>query len=143
MKILQGISFISILAALIVHGLWPEKFLIDRYSALFLFLLAIPLVASYLRKAKWFGAEFDFKETIHQVAELVQKSEIKAKEKQGGKTVTKPYFETFSVDKSLLLVSEDPSLALAALRIEIERVLSNTVKIIKSVQFVLRRGRQQ
>ena len=39
----------------------------DNFSIGLLFLLAIPLVAPYLKKAKWFGAEFTFRDEINKL----------------------------------------------------------------------------
>ena len=62
MKKIQWVAFTFIIAIVIVRGFWPEEFTLDKYSVGLLFRLAIPLLAPFLKKAKWFGAEFDFKE---------------------------------------------------------------------------------
>ena len=74
MKTMQWLTFTIIVFILTIRGFWPESFAFDNYSALLLFLLAIPLLAPFLKKAKWFGAEFDFKESIQTLSTLVEKS---------------------------------------------------------------------
>lgn len=121
---MQWLAFIVIILIVFVHGFWPAAFLLDKFSMGLLFLLAIPLLSPFLKKAKWFGAEFNFKEDIKRATKLVEKSEARAKEisvKQG-KTVSE--FKTFRTETARQLLSSDPNLALAALRIEIERVIT-------------------
>lgn len=127
MKIMQWTAFFFIVIILIVRGIWPDFFVLDRFSIGLLFLLSIPLLAPYLKKAKWFGAEFVFKDEIRKLDVMVQKSEQQAKEaKEKGKAPI-GIFETFSTQNSLNLIDSDPNLSLAALRIEIERVLTKAL----------------
>lgn len=126
MKTMQWAAFVFILAIVIVRGLWPDKFALDDISFLLLFLVAIPLLAPFLKKAKLFGAEFDFKENIQQLSNLVEESVEESKEE---KTQIEEdnrgvgLFETFSAESAMNIVQQDPNLALAAVRIEIERIL--------------------
>ncbi|HEY9833545.1 MAG TPA: DUF4145 domain-containing protein [Stenomitos sp.] len=124
---MQWLAFIVIISIVFIHGFWPTAFVLDTFSMGLLFLLAIPLLSPFLKKAKWFGAEFNFKEDIKRATKLVEKSEAKAKEissKQGKKEVE---FKTFTTETARQLLGSDPNLALAALRIEIERVLTAAV----------------
>ena len=122
MKTIQWIAFIFLLGIIIVRGFWPESFALDKYSIGLLFLLAIPLLAPFLKRAKWFGAEFDFKENIQQLDDLVEESNEEAKS-VAEKTRPTEFIETFSAESAMNLVEQDPNLALAALRMEIERIL--------------------
>lgn len=122
MKMIQWAAFVFIVAIVIVHGFWSEVFTLDRYSVGLLFLLAIPLLAPFLKKAKWFGAEFDFKENIQQLVNLVEESKEESKEIEEEKQPV-TIIETFSAESAMNLVEQDPNLSLAALRIEIERIL--------------------
>ena len=97
---------------------------------LLLFLLVIPMLAPFIKKAKWFGAEFEFKDHIEKAKKLVEQSEGRAKEKYGELLAQKPHFETFATSSARSLVAKDPNLALAALRIDMERVLSCAVGVI-------------
>ena len=58
MKIMQWIAFFFIVIVLLMRGFSPGLFNLDQFSISLLFLLAIPLLAPYLKEAKWFGAEF-------------------------------------------------------------------------------------
>lgn len=121
---MQWVAFIFIMVVLLIRGFWPELFNLDKFSIGLLFLLAIPLLAPYLKKAKWFGAEFVFRDEIKKLDTIVQKSEQQAKEaEEKGKTQIR-IFETFSTKNALNLLDSDPNLSLAALRIEIEKILS-------------------
>lgn len=133
MHIIQWSSFLTILAMVIIHGIWPSAFTVDKLSMLLLMLLAIPLIAPFMKKAKWFGAEFEFRDHIEKAKKLVEKSEAhakKAKEQHGSSLANKSRFETFSTSSAQRLVAEDPNLALAALRIDMERVLSRAAEVL-------------
>lgn len=134
MKLMQWLSFLIILALILIHGIWPEAFVIDKLSMLLLLLLAIPLLAPFIKKAKWFGAEFEFKDQIEKAKKLVEKSEAQAKKQYGDRLAHKPRFETFSTSSAQRLIAEDPNLALAALRIDMERVLSHAVGVLVSTK---------
>jgi hypothetical protein len=136
MKLIQWLAFFFILGILIIRGIWPEDFSIDKFSIALLFLLAIPLIAPYLKKAKWFGAEFIFKDEIKRLDNTVQKAEQKAE-----KTQSLPIpFETFAIKNASDLLDIDPTLSLAALRIEIEKVLSATANKLVDTNKDLKRG---
>lgn len=108
---------------IIVHGFWPDLFRIDLVTILIFFVLSFPFTAKYLRKAKILGAEFEFNKEIIETEKLVDISTEKAKkDKSFGKTKTLP-FRTFELSTVRDLLNSDHVLALAALRIEIERKL--------------------
>ena len=129
MKIMQWLTFTIIVCLLTIRGFWPDSFAFDKYSALLLFLLAIPLLAPFLKKAKWFGAEFDFKESIQNLSSLVEKSKASSKHERK-ELNAESIFNTFSSDMAIQLVEQDPNLALASLRIEIEKTLRLAYKIL-------------
>ena len=124
---MQWIAFLFIVSILIVRGILPNYFILDSFSISLLFLLSIPLVAPYLKKAKWFGAEFEFKDEIKKLNTIVEKTEQQTKnaELKGASSIR--VFETFPAQSSLKLLDSDPNLSLAALRIDIEKVLSSAV----------------
>lgn len=131
---MQWIAFIFIIITLFVRGFWPGSFKIDKFSIGLLFLVAIPLLAPYLKKAKWFGAEFVFRDEIKKLEPLVQKSEQQAKEaEEKGETLIS-IFDTFSTNNSLNLLNSDPNLSLAALRIKIEEVLSKATNRLFNIR---------
>lgn len=129
---MQWIAFLIIAALLIIHGIWPAYFVIDKFSMGLLFLLAIPMLAPFLKKAKGFGFEFEFNQEIKKALKFIEKSEEQAKQKDMQlhfpKGALKIPLETFSTQNSLQLLDSDPNLALASLRIEIDRVLQLAVK---------------
>jgi hypothetical protein len=55
-----------------VHGFWSDIFKLDSITILLFFILAIPYIAQYLRKAKLPGAEFEFKENIAKLQKLIE-----------------------------------------------------------------------
>ena len=127
---MQWIAFIFIVTVLIIRGLWPGLFSLDRFSINLLFLLAVPLLAPYLKKAKWFGAEFVFRDEIKKLDTIVQKSEQQSIEAEKQGKGSRSIFETFSTKNALQLLGLDPNLSLASLRIEIERVLTKAARIL-------------
>ena len=114
-----------------MHGFFPSIFQIDWYSVLILFILSIPVLAPYLRRAKVPGAEFEFKDEILETKKLVQKS-IKETQKKNESSANRKTisYETFNLTPIRELLGSDHTLALAALRIEIERRLRNLIPAI-------------
>ena len=123
MKIIHWLTLIIGIALILVHGLWPDEFEVDIITILIFFVLVIPFVAPYLRKAKFPGAEFEFKEEINETRKLVQLSVEQAKEAENAGERKILQFETFRLSAVRQLLDSDPILALAALRIEMERKL--------------------
>jgi hypothetical protein len=130
MKLMQWLSFSIIFILIVIHGIWPKMFMIDSLSMLLLFLLAIPLLAPFLKKAKLLGAEFEFKDEIKKVKELVDKSVEQARKDHGDLIGRNENFETFLTSSAQRIAVDDPNLALAALRIDMERVLTHAVKVL-------------
>ncbi|MCK4735078.1 MAG: hypothetical protein KAT65_21680, partial [Methanophagales archaeon] len=123
MKIIQWLIVIIGIMLIVVHGFWSDVFKVDGVTILILFILSIPFVAQYLRKAKFPGAEFEFKEEIRETQKLVQLSVEQAeKDERAGEAKILP-FETFKLSAVRELLDSDSVLALAALRIEIEKKL--------------------
>lgn len=120
---MKWLTFLGVIL-IIIHGFWPNFFIVDTITVLLFFILLLPSVAPYLKRAKIPGVEFEFKEEIQETRKVVQRSVEKAKENERtGKAKILP-FETFKLSAvKKLLESEDFVLALAALRIEIERKL--------------------
>jgi len=115
----QWIVFFIILTIIIVRGFIPNIFILDKYSFIMLFLLSIPLLAPYLKFAKLFGSEFTFKDNIDKLEKLVEETEKEEKDDE----LNNISLITFNSKRAIDLVKQDPNLALAALRMEIERVL--------------------
>ena len=124
--IIIGISLI------IIHGFIPKIFLVDGITILILFILSIPYLAFFLRKAKIAGAEFEFKDEITKTEELVKKSIEVAENKKKIKKDERVFFQTFDIEPIKKLLNSDEVLALAALRMEIEkkfRIADNFFKL--------------
>lgn len=118
------------IALIVIHGFYSNVFTVDWYTIVILLILSIPFLSRFLKRAKVAGAEFEFRDEIDSTKIAVQQSVEKAKSKTGGKS--KPVkFETFNLQSTKKLLDSDPVLALASLRIEIERKLSLAVKFFK------------
>ena len=118
------------LALIIIHGFWNNFFMVDYYTIIIFVILSIPFLSHFLKSAKVAGAEFEFREEIESTKKVVQQSVEIAKSKATGKSKTVK-FETFNLYSTKKLLNSDPILALASLRIEIERKLSLAVKFFK------------
>lgn len=121
--IMHWLVFIIGIILIIVHGFWQNLFIIDAITVLILFILSIPFFAQYLKKAKFPGAEFEFKDEIRETQKLVELSIQKAKEAESFGKASILQFETFKLSSIRNLLDSDPVLSLAALRIEVERKL--------------------
>ncbi|MCJ7646060.1 hypothetical protein MUO65_04035 [bacterium] len=131
MKIIQWSLNIIGVSLILSHAFWPEIIKIDGYTILVFFILYIPFIAQYVRKAKLLGAEFEFKNEIQETKILVKQSVERAeKAESAGKAKILP-FETFKLSTVKELLSSDPVLALASLRIEIEKRLRTTADILE------------
>lgn len=122
MKSIFWVIFIFGIILIIVHGFFPSVFKVDAFTILILFILSIPIVAPYLKKAKFPGAEFEFKDEIQETRELVKSVKQKEKAKIADEMKISP-FDRFRLRAVREQFYTDHVLALAALRIEIERKL--------------------
>jgi len=118
------------IALIIVHGLWSDIFKVDYFTLIIFLILSIPFLSQFLKRAKVPGAEFEFREEIESTKKVVQQSVEKAKSKTEGKSKPLP-FETFNLQMVKKLLDSDHVLALASLRIEIERKLRLALKSFK------------
>ncbi len=131
MKSIFWVIFIFGIILIIVHGFFSSVFKVDAFTVLILFILSIPIVAPYLKKAKFPGAEFEFKDEIKETNELVQKSVEQAeKAEDAGEKKILP-FETFRLSAVREQLDTDHVLSLAALRIEIEKTLRLATKFLE------------
>jgi len=122
---------------IVIRGFWSNYFVIDSLTILLFFIISLPYLSSYLKRAKIPGAEFEFKDSIKKIEKTVQRSIDKSKE--ATKENRSLYFKTFNVSsaKRLLELESDSSLALAALRIEIERKLRSAADFLNIQQMPL------
>lgn len=106
---------------------------VDALVVLIYFMLYIPIVGKYLESAKFLGSEFKFKNEIEKAKEYVKLSNeaietsknlnIENQENKNG-------FETFDLSVAKMIINTDHVLALASLRIEIERKLRTLSKFL-------------
>ena len=131
MRITQWHAITAIgIALIVIHGFWNDVFLVDYFTVIILFILCIPFLSQFLKRAKVPGAEFEFREEIESTEKVVKQSVEKSKSKTDGKIRPLP-FETFNTRTVKMLLDSDPILALASLRIEIERKLRRAMKHFK------------
>jgi len=130
-RIMQIVAFAVGIFLIAVHGFAPSVFEVDAYSILILFVISIPFLADYLRRARFFGAEFEFKEEIEKTRILVEASREQAEliDASVQHEVAQRY-EIFRLNRIEEILEEDPVLALAGLRIEIERKLRLAVEFL-------------
>ncbi len=107
---------------IVVHGFWNELFLVDSFTVIILLIISIPFLSHLIKRAKVPGAEFEFREEIENTKKIVQESVEKAKASANGKR-KQTKFETFDLYTARRMLRSDPVLALASLRIEIEKKL--------------------
>ncbi len=109
--------------------LWNSFFTIDYFSVIILVIICVPYLSQFLKKAKVAGAELEFKDEIESTKKIVKESIEKSKSENGE---MKPLpFETFNMSTAKEIVDTDPVLALASLRIEIEKKLRQAAKFFK------------
>lgn len=126
MKFYEIIFLLLGLALIVSRSFFSSIVTIDTTVIIIYFLLCLPIAARYLVKAKIFGAEFQFKEKIEEAREYVDKSREVAKEKD--KRI-KSSLGLFDLSQAKKMLTSDPVLALASLRIEIENKLRDAYGI--------------
>lgn len=126
MKIIHYLHWLVGIILIFLHGFFPNQFIIDNFIILIYFISSIPFIAQYIKKAKFPGAEFEFKEEIRKTEGLfnmldTSKFRIEA---DGSLAIV----ESKALDNARKLLDSDPVLALAVLRIEIEKSLKSIAK---------------
>jgi hypothetical protein len=103
---------------------------VDGFVILLYFMLYIPIVSKHLQSAKFLGSEFQFKDEIKKAKESVELSNqktaefsefVKNEDKVVGSIKNISNYETFDLSIVKTIVDADHILALAGLRIEIEK----------------------
>ena len=126
MKIFNYLFLIVGIILIFLHGFFPNQFTIDNFTILIYIIISIPSIAQFMKEVKFLGAKFIFKEEIRKTEKLINvfgtaklKTELNA-----SLTVVK----SKALDNARKLLESDPVLALAALRIEIEKNLKAIAK---------------
>jgi len=125
MKIIHYLHWLVGIMLIFLHGFFPDKFSIDNSILLIYFISSIPFIAQFLKEANLLGAKFIFKEEIRKTGKLINvsgTSRIKTNV-SGSLTILKS--KELDLDNVRKLLDSDPALALAALRIEIEKNLQS------------------
>lgn len=97
----------------------------DKFSFLLTLILAVPFISTYLDSLNIFGNNFNFKKSIDKIENLTNKATVALQESNENKKNNniEKYPLAFSILQSKELLSSDSTLALASLRIEIEKSL--------------------
>lgn len=104
---------------LILQILFKDLY-VDRTSILLFFMLAIPLTSEYLKNAKFLGSEFNFREEIKQTERHIEETDKKIKS-NGSKNISMVHIESFDLALTKEILKVNTNVALASLRIEIEK----------------------
>jgi hypothetical protein len=136
MKIISYLLVLVGITIIFLHGFFPSQFIIDNYTVFIFLIIFIPCIAPFIKEVNFLGAKFIFKEEIRKTEKLINASStIKIRTKVDGSLVIA---ELKSLDNAKKLLDADPVLALAALRIEIEKSLKS---IAEKLDFPIREKR--
>jgi len=126
MKIIHYLHWLVGIILIFLHSFFPSQFIIDNSIILIYFISSIPFIAQFLKEVNILGAKFKFKEEIRKTEKLINMSgtaKIRT-EVDASLAVVK----SKALDNARKLLDSDPVLALAALRIEIEKSLKTIAK---------------
>jgi hypothetical protein len=126
MKIIHYLHWLVGIILIFLHGFFPKQFVIDNFIILIYFISSIPFIAQYMKKVKFPGAEFEFKEEIRKTEKLLHLSGTAKVRTEANASLT--VVKSKALDNARKLLDSDPVLALAALRIEIEKSLKVIAK---------------
>ena len=129
LKFMQWISFLIIISLCLLSFFFPETYKFNNYTISVVFIIAIPLIAPFLKRAKFFGNEFDFKSEIKSLSLAVTQSEEVAQEKSPNNQNQDLELEVIPTSTSESLLDSDPVLSLAALRIDVEKIVGKLFKL--------------
>lgn len=126
MKIIHYLHWLIGIILIFLHGFFPNQFIIDNFIILIYFISSIPFIAQFLKEVNILGANFKFQEEIREVGKLINLSgtaKVKTEVKASLNVV-----KSKALDNARKLLDSDPVLALAALRIEIEKNIKTIAK---------------
>ena len=126
MKIIHYLHWLVGIILIFLHGFFPNQFIIDNFIILIYFISSIPFIAQFLKEVNIFGAKFKFQEEIRKIEKLFNVSGTA----RVGTEINVPLtvVKSKALDNARKLLDSDPVLALAALRIEIEKSLKVIAK---------------
>lgn len=94
---------------------------VDATAIVLYFIISLPVISDYVKSAKVLGSEFNFKDSIELVDTQISISKNKLNTDDNKDNNIEYYYKTFDLSQTIELLEKDHVLALASLRIEIER----------------------
>jgi len=128
MRIIHYLHWLIGIILIFLHGFFPDQFIIDNSILLIYFISSIPFIAQFLKEANLLGAKFIFKEEIRKIGKLINVSGTSRNKTNASGSLTIAKSKELDLDNVRKLLDYDPVLALAALRIEIEKNLKAVAK---------------
>jgi hypothetical protein len=126
MKIIHYLHWLAGIILIFLHGFFPNRFIIDNFIILIYFISSIPFIAQFLKEVNIFGAKFKFKKEIRITEELFNMSGTSRIRTEVDASLA--VVKSKALDNARKLLDSDPVLALAVLRIEIEKSLKTIAK---------------
>ena len=125
MRIIHYLHWVVGIILIFLHGFFPDQFIIDNSILLIYFISSIPFIAQFLKEANLLGAKFIFKEEIRKTGKLINVSGTSRIKTNASVSLTIVKSKELDLDNVRKLLDSDPALAVAALRIEIEKNLKS------------------
>ena len=126
MKIIHYLHWLIGIILIFLHGFSPDQFIIDNFIILIYFISSIPFTAQFLKEVNILGANFKFQEEIRKIEKLIN---VSGTAKVRTEVIaSSAVVKSKALDNARKLLDSDPVLALAALRIEIEKSLKTIAK---------------
>jgi len=126
MKIIHYLHWLIGIILIFLHGFSPDQFIIDNFIILIYFISSIPFTAQFLKEINILGANFKFQEEIRKIEKLIN---VSGTAKVRTEVIaSSAVVKSKALDNARKLLDSDPVLALAALRIEIEKSLKTIAK---------------
>ena len=126
MKIIHYLHWLIGIILIFLHGFFPNQFIIDNFIIFIYFISSIPFTAQFLKEVNILGANFKFQEEIREVGKLINLSGTAKVRTEANASLN--VAKSKALDNARKLLDSDPILALAALRIEIEKSIKTIAK---------------
>ena len=125
MKLFNYLFLLVGIILIFLHGFFPNQFTIDNSTILIYIIISIPSIAQFMKEVKFLGAKFIFKEEIRKTEKLINVFGTAKLKTEVSASLTVVKLKELDLDNVKKLLDSDPALALAALRIEIEKNLKS------------------
>ena len=126
MRIIHYLHWLIGIILIFLHGFFHDQFIIDNFIILIYFISSIPFTAQFLKEVNILGANFKFQEEIRKIEKLINVSGTAKVRTELDVPIA--VVKSKALDNARKLLDSDPVLALAALRIEIEKSLKTIAK---------------